>query len=162
MDETVYENLMGAALRFVSYRPRSEKELRDFCNKTLKRHHTTAPLVIEQVLARLHELGYADDEAFVNWWVTQRTSSTPKGKRLIVSELIFKGIAREIVGAYFSEKENIIDDYELATHAIEKKIGRWKQLPVEEQRKKLYGFLTRRGFDADIIYRIVDDVTKKE
>lgn len=162
MDETVYDTLMGAALRFVSYRPRSEKELRDFCTKTLKRHHTTAPLVIERVLARLRELGYADDEEFMNWWVTQRTSSTPKGKRRIISELMSKGIAHETIDAYFSKKNNAIDDYALATQAIENKLGRWKQLPTEERKKKLYGFLTRRGFDADSVHRIVDDMAKKE
>jgi len=161
MDETVYEKLMGAVLRFVSYRPRSEKELRDFCQKTLKRHRTTAPIVVRQVLTRLRDLGYADDEAFINWWVNQRTSSTPKGKRVIVSELMSKGIDREVIDVYFSETKNRVDEYALAIKAIEKKNNRWSKLPPSEQKKKLYGFLTRRGFDSNTVYRVVDDRIKK-
>lgn len=153
MDETEYEKLLGATIRFVSYRPRSEKELRDFCHKTLKRHHTTAPLVVEKVLTRLAELGYADDTKFVEWWVGQRQSFKPKGKRAIEMELRAKGISKPIIH---------VDERLLARKAVERKLVIWKPLPPLSKKKKLFEFLYRRGFDSDTANSVVDDIMGKE
>lgn len=162
MDETEYERLLGAAIRFVSFRPRSEKELRDFFHKTLKRHHTTAPLVVEKVLTRLAELGYVDDMKFVEWWVGQRMSFKPKGKRMVALELRAKGIPKEIIDAYYSAGSDASDERKLARIAVERKLTVWKSLPPLPKRKKLYDFLSRRGFDADTVSSVVDEVTGKE
>jgi len=142
MDNLLYEKLMSASIRFVSFRPRSEKELRDFCLKTLKRHHTTAPLAVNQVMIRLQELGYADDKKFVDWWVGQRASFRPKGKRALEMELRAKGIKNPEIN---------IDERQLAKKAIERKLG-----TLDNDRLKNY--LYRRGFDPGV----VDDVLGKE
>lgn len=153
MDETEYERLLAAAIRFVSFRPRSEKELRDFCAKTLKHHHTTAPIVVERVLVRMKDYGYVDDKKFTEWWVGQRTSFKPKGKRMIAMELRAKGI---------HTPEITIDERALARKAVERKLVIWKTLPLTAKKKKLYDFLFRRGFDADTVGSVVDDITGKE
>ena len=62
----VYEKLMAASIRFVSYRPRSRKEITDFIVRKLKTGHTTAPLVIRKVLERLTDLKYVDDIVFAS------------------------------------------------------------------------------------------------
>ncbi len=162
MDETEYERLLGAAIRFVSFRPRSEKELRDFCAKTLKRHHTTAPLVIDQVMSRLTELEYVNDRTFVEWWVGQRTAFRPKGKRIIMSELGAKGVAKPVVDEYFAAMGDNRDEKALAQQAAEKKLALWHALPPLTRKQKLYDFLSRRGFDSDTVGSVVDDVMGKE
>ena len=149
MNDTEYERLMAAALRFISFRPRSEKEIRNFCTKTLKRHHTTAPLVVSKVLERLTELGYVDDRKFAEWWIGQRTTSTPRGKRAIEAELKAKGIACPDIR---------IDERELAKKAVAKKLVHWQKFPPLERKKKIVGFLYRRGFDMSL----VDDIGEKE
>lgn len=148
----VYEQLMGAVLRFVSFRPRSEKEIREYLGKKLHRSHTTAPIVLEKVLARLRELGYADDVKFAAWWVGQRTGRKPKGRKLIERELAAKGIQWQV----------IVNEKELARQAVEKKLDVWKTLSHFEQKKKISEFLYRRGFDWDAIGSIVDEVMGKE
>lgn len=162
MDETEYERLLGSAIRFVSFRPRSEKELRDYCSRTLKKHHTTAPIVVNRVMARLTDLGYVDDRKFVEWWVEQRTAFRPKGKRAIFIELQKKGISRQIIDTYISERKDSVNEYELAQKAILRKLVIWQHIPQEIQKKKIYDFLSRRGFDTDTIASIVDDATGKE
>ncbi len=162
MDETEYEKLLGAAIRFVSFRPRSEKELRDFCRKTLKRHHTTAPIVIEKVLTRLTEYGYVDDVKFVEWWAGQRASFKPKGRRAVTVELRAKGIPKEAIEAYFLSSNDAPDDLALARKAVGRKLVLWEALPLQAKKKKLYDFLYRRGFDADVVGRVVDDAFGKE
>ena len=142
MNETEYERLLGAAIRFVSFRPRSKKELRDFCIKTLKRHHTTAPLVIDQVIERMTELGYVNDDKFAEWWISQRTAFRPKGKRVIEAELLAKGIRNPEID---------IDERTLAQKALERKKG-------VSDKQKLANFLYRRGFTVSV----VDDILGKE
>jgi regulatory protein len=148
----IYEQLITSGLRFVSFRPRSEKEIRDFLARKLKRRHTTAPLVVREVLDRLRVLGYVDDAKFTAWWVEQRTGRKPKGRRLIERELLQKGIVYEAK----------IDEKQLAKRAIAKKQMLWKKLPQLERKKKISDFLYRRGFDWETIASIVDEVVKKE
>lgn len=162
MEETEYDRLLAASIRFVSYRPRSEKEIRDFCAKTLKRHHTTAPLVVSRVIERLKEYGYVDDVKFVEWWVTQRTTFKPKGIRVIISELRSKGIPREVAEEYFSKASDMPGQDELARTAAKKKLSIWRTLPSQKRKQKLAEFLVRRGFDAETVWSVVDDILEKE
>ena len=160
--DLAYDKLIAAAYRFLSYRPRSEKELRDFCDKTLRRHHTTAPLVIKRVLERCTELGYVDDKKFVEWWVHQRTTFKPKGIRVIISELRAKGIARDAVEAYVASSTSSSGERELAKRAISKKLVLWQPLPLLKRKQKIVEFLLRRGFDSEVSFGVVDELLAKE
>lgn len=148
MDD-LYQQLLEFSLRFVSFRPRSEKEIRDFLKKKVNKSGTRNVAVLEDVVTRLRVLGYVDDAKFASWWVEQRGLHKPKGARLIADELKAKGISLEV---------NTHDDVALAKQAIAKKLFRWQKLPKLEQKKKLYGFLGRRGFDGDTIHRVIDEV----
>lgn len=148
----LYPKLMDASLRFVSMRPRSRKEIELFLAKTLRRHHTTAPSVVRQVLRRLEELGYINDLAFAEWWVSQRTTATPKGKFRIAQELLQKGVSK-------SDRETALraagDETETARRAIGARQKTWAP-------ERLWAYLARRGFSRDTIQSVVDDVAGKE
>lgn len=139
-----YEKLMGAAIRFVSYRPRSEKEIRDFLEKKLQKSHTSAPTLLDKVIARLAELGYVDDAKFAAWWIEQRSGRKPKGAKLVVYELKEKGIKVSV------ER----DEKALAAKALAGK----KVL----DKKKAIDFLMRRGFSWEVSARVVDERFKNE
>lgn len=159
----VYEKLIAAAIRFVSFRPRSEKEIRDFLSRKLAKSHTTAPLVITHVLKRLTDLGYINDYEFSAWWVGQRTGRKPKGERVIRMELMRKGISPvvidEVVGSIMKGERS---EPSLAKAAIEKKREGWKNLPLLEQKRKLADYLMRRGFSSDVVWSVIDDALSKE
>lgn len=140
---------MGSSIRFVSYRPRSKKEIRDFLAGKLKRGHITAPLVVEQILKRLTDLGYIDDVKFTEWWVSQRTAFKPKGKRALELELHKKGI---------DQPDIIIDERPMALSAAAKKIKSVGRLPREAQKRKLADHLMRRGFSSEVVWSVVDDI----
>ncbi len=155
----VYERLMASAIRFVSYRPRSRKELNDFIARKLKNSHTTAPLVVAEVMRRLTDLGYADDYAFGAWWVSQRTGRNPKGARAIRAELLGKGIAPDVADAAISHgMQAETSERELAKAALEKKLKLYALLPRAEKKRKLADFLLRRGFSSEVVWGVVDDV----
>ncbi len=167
--EDLYQKLLDASFHFVSFRPRSEKEIRAYLVKKLSRssvipadssvipakagiQFSNSPL-IERVITRLRELDYVNDEKFAAWWVDQRQSHKPKGMRLLTHELKAKGVTVEM-------KQS--DEVGLARQALVKKLDRWQALPKLEQKTKIYGFLGRRGFDADTIRRVIDEVVLRK
>jgi regulatory protein len=165
MDNPYYERLVNASLRFVSYRPRSEKEFTDFLTKKLNKWKVSGGVLIKKVIERMRELGYVDDRAFAAWWRGQRVDFKPKGRRFIALELARKGISREIIEETLSVREGgegAFDELAGAKKAIEKKIALWAQKPIIEQKKKMYTFLAQRGFSSDTIGKIIDEVVKKD
>ncbi len=152
MDD-LYAKLLESSFRFLSFRPRSAKEVRDFLSKKLQKRKVGDTGVTQRVLGRLRDLGYIDDAKFVSWWVDQRASHRPKAARLIAMELRAKGV---------EAKDMNLDETALAHRAVEKKLSLWHKLPKLEQKKKIYGFLGRRGFGGETIHRIIDELIDGE
>jgi regulatory protein len=156
MDASLYESLMRAAYRFISYRPRSEREIKEFLEKKLKTWKVAGKASVDKTMDRFRELGYVDDAKFVSWWVSQRSEFRPRGRRAIIAELMRKGIKRELLTQIPS------DELEGAQKAIRKKLVLWAQLPIIEQKKKVYTFLAQRGFSSDTVGRVIDEIGKKD
>ncbi len=155
--EDLYQKLLNAAYHFISFRPRSEKEIREFLQKKRKKLGQATESMFQRVLDRLGELGYLDDEKFVRWWIDQRQSHRPKGIRFIVAELRGKGIAQEVINGVIGQ-QSVDSELDGARSIVNKKMKQWKTLPATEQKKKIYEHLARRGFTSELIHGIVDEV----
>lgn len=162
---SLYEQLMNAAFRFLSYRNRSQQEVYEYLLKKVKirskkGQSSEEEKEVDRVIERLKELDYIDDVAFVKWWVDQRMNKKPKGVRVIRMELLRKGVAQEIIDEYVGD---ISSDTQLlsAKKAVEKKLNSWKTLPNIEYKQKVFRYLFQRGFSSEIIYRLIDETTKK-
>ncbi len=143
-------------LKFLSYRPRSEKELRDWFKK--KKVGEETQKLIEK---KLRDLGYLDDQDFAQWWIEQRMTFRPFGKKRLALELRQKGIDREIIEEQLTKlKDKELE--QLAEKIAKKKIKSLKGLPYFEAREKLVGFLSRRGFRWSIIKGVIEKILKKE
>ncbi len=152
MDNPYYERLVNAALRFVSFRPRSEKELTEFLTKKMVKWDVVGAPLLQKVVERMRELGYIDDKKFAEWWIEQRSAFRPKGKRALIFELQNKGVTHEF---QYDEKKAV-------AKVISKKIEIWARLPKIEQKKKVYTFLAQRGFSSETIRRVIDGLSKKD
>lgn len=151
-EDDIYQTLLNASFRFLSFRPRSAKEIEDFLHKKTKSMYVDSG-VFKRVTDRLVELGYIDDAKFAAWWIEARQKTKPKGMRLIIQELKQKGIAiMDIVEA---------PEDDIALRAIQKKREVWKRLPKLEQKKKIYDYLGRRGFTSGVIFRVIDSIVGK-
>ena len=156
--------LFDASLRFLSYRPRSEKEVKDFLVKKITRienikfYQASQSPVISQIIIRLKKQSFLNDEEFANWWVKARTGSQPKGPYVIRKELLNKGVDKEIIEKAISKVTN---QTELGRNVIEKKIKTWKKLTNLELKKKVYEHLARRGFDSKTINEVIAQILKK-
>jgi len=156
MDNPYYERLVNAAIRFVSFRPRSQKELSDFLNKKLTRWKVSGAGLLAKVIGRMGELGYVDDVKFAEWWVDQRTTFKPKGNRYIYMELKAKGVPEAVIASVLASRgsQSLLD---AARQAVAKKMPIWVKLPILERKKKLYDYLGRRGFDFEIVRKLIDE-----
>ena len=90
---------MDAAARFLEARPRSVAETR---RRLVDAGYQAA--LVDDVLVRLEELGYLDDEAFARAWVESRDRAHPRGESALRRELALKGFAAELVAAVLAER----------------------------------------------------------
>jgi regulatory protein len=163
VDDVVFQKLMDVSFRLVSFRPRSEKELRDGLITACKKRHIEDPEVIPKVLSRLKELGYVDDEKFGAWWIDQRNQFRPKGWRAISFELQQKGLSRAVIETLRDKRgiEDATREEENATRLAAKVLKRYGSLSPKDLKVKLYTYLSQRGFDGNLVSRVVDVTLKK-
>ena len=144
--EDARERAFQQAMLFLSYRARSEAEIR----QNLRKHEIPDP-VIEQTLERLRQEGLANDHQFARAWVENRSTFRPRSRRLMAMELRQKGLNDEAVASAVAH----VDDEGLAYEAAQKKVARYKHLEWNEFRKKLSDFLARRGFSYSVVAPVV-------
>lgn len=130
-----------AAFQYLSYRPRSEKEIR----QRLSRRGFDN--VMEKVVERLKGQGLVDDVAFAQFWKDNRISFKPRSQRLLRRELIQKGVAEEVVAEVLGD----IDDGLNAIAAGRRKARLLANNDYPEFRHRLTTYLRGRGFSYDTI-----------
>lgn len=140
--DDVRERALQQALLFLSYRARSEAEIR----QNLRKHEYPEP-VIESTLERLRQDRLADDKQFAQAWVENRSTFRPRGRRALTMELRQKGLDDETVQTAVAG----LDEEALAEEAARKRLERLRGLERNDFRKKLGEFLARRGFSYEII-----------
>jgi len=149
-----FEKFYNKALKFLSYRPRSEKEIRD----KLKRKKASEK-IINKIILRLKENNFINDEEFIKWWIEQRTTFKPRSFRLIKIELKQKGIDKELIEKTIGHLPSTIDDLKSAKKLIQKRLPRYKNLSRDEKFQKLSRFLASKGFNYDIIKEIFKEIS---
>lgn len=147
------QRCLNTALRFLGYRPRSEKEIR----QRLQRHGFDGEYP-EKALAKLKEQGLVDDIAFARFWIENRETFSPRSRRLIKLELQRKGLSNDVIEQVIGE----IDDGESAYRAAVKRAPRLAGKDYQEFRKRLGAYLGRRGFNYSIINEITERIWKEQ
>ena len=118
--EDARERAFQQAMLFLSYRARSESEIR----QNLRKHEIPEP-VIEQTLDRLRQDGLANDNQFAQAWVENRSAFRPRSRRMMAMELRQKGLNDEAVSSAIAN----VDDEALAYEML-REIGTPKGFSV--------------------------------
>ena len=155
----------------VSVRPRSVAEVR-----LRLRRKATPPEILDAIVERLLRVGYLDDAAFARYWIGERARSRPRGARLLRQELRQKGVAAPVVEAALSEHAAEAEDQPVpgAVGAAVRELGATDEpravrealglaqrrartyagLDAQTYRRRLGGFLLRRGYDYEVVARV--------
>jgi len=131
-----------AALAFLGYRPRSEKEVRDRLRQ--KGYGAEA---IDQAVARIAGWGYLNDASFARLWIEGRGGS--RGRRLLEQELRHKGVERETAREVLDEAA--LDERAAALEAGRKRLRQLGGADPAATRRRLGGYLVRRGYGYDTV-----------
>lgn len=133
------------ALRLLEFRARTEHELR-----TAMRKKDVPGDVADEVMVRLKELRYVDDDAFAESLTNNRVRVSQRGRTRIRQELQAKGIEREAVEEVLAELDPE-DEWAAARAFAAKKSRSMGGLESHVAMRRLRGALARRGFGMDIV-----------
>ena len=141
-----FQRCFNAAVRYLAYRPRSEAEMKE---RLYRRGFTEEN--INAVVAKLKEKGLLDDIYFAQFWKDNRETFSPRSQRLTRMELKRKGVADSVI----EQITGSADDEDSAYRAASGKASRLPLTDYQSFRRRLEGYLRRRGFDYEIINRTV-------
>ncbi len=110
--------------------------------------------LFDEIVGKLKEYKYIDDESFARSFVSSRLRNKPRGKSVLISELISKGVSKDI--AEMVCNEDIPDELEVLRNTFEKKY-RDKKFDINDS--KMVGFLQRKGFNWDLIQQFSQNDT---
>ena len=143
------EKAYQRALRYLSRRPHAEREIRD----KLSRNRIPSE-ICERVIERLRDASLVDDAAFAEAWVENRRLYRPRGAKALRHELRQKGVQAGAIDLALRE----FDEEGAAWEAGRKAVRRYRSLPLETARKRMQGYLARRGFSYRLTRKIVHDL----
>jgi regulatory protein len=142
-----FEKAHDRALRFLSYRPRSEAEVRRYLQGK-----AVSPTIEEEVIERLTRAKLLDDLAFARYWVENRESFNPRGLRMLRYELRQKGLGENTIAQALTD----LDEEESAYRVGLRRGHRLAHLDQVSFRKKLGAYLLRRGFAHEVVNLAVE------
>ena len=147
-EDVPFQQASNAALRLLSYRPRSEFEL---SGRLLKRFPKE---IVEKVILWLKKCDLVNDIEFSKFWCKSRISSNPRSSWLLKKELNAKGVGNQTISQVLIG----VDDTELAYRAALKSAKNKSGIEFVEFRNKLWGYLKRRGFHYELIQTTINRI----
>ena len=142
-DDKPLRQALGRALNLISYRQRTERELRERLSDRFE------PDVIDSAVDRLKEQRLVDDEEFARAWSDSRIRNSPRSARALVREMTDKGVARSIADAAVRD----LDDEETVRVAAAKFARRLAGADYEQFHRRLWQHLRRRGYTGSVARR---------
>lgn len=156
MAATPYEKTMERALKLLSFKPRSIAELRERLLEKIWAEES----VVDQVIARLIELRYLDDEQFAASYASSRLTIRPLGRTRLRRDLQRKKIPSQVTEQTLDEIYSGQTEEELIDRAVSKRL-RLKGPPQSpEDIKKLFDYLMRRGFGYQLALKKAREAAK--
>jgi regulatory protein len=143
---------MNRALGALGYRARAKGELRENLRRT-----GYAVETIEEVVSRLEELGYLDDDEFARERV--RAGARKYGPRRVLRDLrqagVEEGVARWAVDEGFAGHS----EFEAALAAARRRYNTGEDRDALARR--VYGFLMRRGYSAGVCAEVAREYRRE-
>ena len=154
--EEIRARTFQRAAKLLAAKPRSIAELRE---RLLEKKSTTK-VAVEEVIARLREYGYLDDERYAFGYATLKVRQRPIGRARLERELQFKKVNREVAGEALDLVFAETSEADLVDRAIEKRVRLRGRPQTRADTKKLFDHLLRQGFPFELVSEKVRAVTQ--
>jgi regulatory protein len=140
--------VLDRALNLLAHRARSARELR---RRLVQKGEP--PALIDAALERLERMGLIDDAEYARQVARSKVMAQGASKRRVRQELFKRGVSSDLADAAIDEvyEDEAVDPGEIVERAARKRLKALAGLDPETRRRRLYGFLARRGYESDEI-----------
>lgn len=138
-----YLEAKAKAVRYLSMKLRTEKEVRDNLHET-GYDYECADMVVNELKA----IGYINNKLYAQKYIYDRSKLKPLSRKLMKRELLLKGISEDIADEVLQDWK--VDDFTVAKSLLKRRFGKY-DMDDEKIRRKAQSFLMRRGFSTDTI-----------
>ena len=147
--------VLDKALDLLAVRARSSRDL------GIRLRRAGAPdAAITWAVHRLVAQGFVDDASYARQVARAKVVSGGVSRRKVVTELRKRGVSSEVadeaIDATLSEVE--LDEHGAALAAAQKRLRALSSLDAAKRRQRLYAFLARRGYESDVIRKVLAEV----
>ena len=139
------------AERFLAARIRTVKEVRVRLQKDGYLEE-----IIEETVATLQRIQLLDDRLFAEMFVRDRLKLKPRSLSLLRRELRHRGIADAIADTVLEQEARGVDEDKLAASLADEYVRKHPGLQTEVLKRRLVGFLQRKGFSAQVVFGLLD------
>ncbi len=140
------------AFLLLKYRQRSEKEIRERLSRKKFSDET-----IRETIVFLKEKKFIDDNLFARAWLSERLQKA-FGPRRLVRELKLKGIEKQVIENNLREVKESYNELEIARELAAGKLNRLRGLDFQIAKRRVYGYLLRRGFSPEIVMDVLNQI----
>ncbi len=149
-DNKIYE-LLDGAIKYISFRLRSTKEIYDY----LKKKENDID-VINEVIRKLEELKYLDDDKFTKAYINDKIKFTSIGDYKMRMELQRLGVDSSIIEKRIEEIPSEILK-ERMKKIIDKDIRTNKKYSGLNLKNKIYNHLVSSGYSKEMVISILNN-----
>ena len=147
----VQQEAFDHATRLIGGRMQSERELR---TKLGRKEY--GPAAIDAVIENLKRLGYVNDAKFAATRAGDQANVKKHGKARAVQELMKAGVDKAVAQQATADAYEGVDPKQAAVEVAAKRAASLKRFDAETARRRLVGFLQRRGFDYEAVQHAVE------
>lgn len=156
--EVAEGEVIRRALDMLALRARSTQEL----VRSLVRKGADAVLV-QRVADRLTEQGLLNDSTFAESFARTKVLGARQSRRRVQQGLARKGVARAVADAAIDTVfgEEGVDQRAIVRDAAKKKLRGLAKLDPVVRKRRLYGYLARRGYEMDDIREVMSELREE-
>lgn len=111
--------------------------------------------VIAKTISFLKEKKLLDDEVFARVWIESRINK-PLGFALLKRELLAKGITVKIIDNVIAQLKCNYSEKTVVLETAKRRLSRLSQEDSLKAKKRVYGYLLRRGFSPEIVIEVLE------
>ena len=141
--------MMDRAYNYLSFRPRSKKEVSDYLTKKGCDEPTT-----QKIINALADQNLINDASFAETWVSERREFQLRSRRQLEHELRQKGIEKDVI-------DSTIDGFQGEVETIKNLVTKKSLAQKYATRERLIAYLSSKGFRFSDIRAALEQLEQK-
>ncbi len=139
---------MQLGIRFLASRDRTVAQVEQYLASK-----GASPIQVRQIVRRLTDLSYLNDDDYARRWVDNRLASRPMGQERLKAELQAKGIAEILANRVIADAFGAASEEVVAHRVLQAAQRHGRRLTLSQ----LGRLLRQRGFSGETINRMIEE-----